>query len=81
MAESSGEEAEGLGLAAQDVLYAGVTPFLAGLYQINIRVAPGIGAGDVPIGVRVGSASTPPGALRSMHACAGSYSPSVRRRV
>ena len=53
----------GTELAAQDVLYAGVTPFLAGVYQVNIRVAPGVGVGDVPIGVRVESASTPAGAL------------------
>ncbi|MBI3696345.1 MAG: hypothetical protein HY238_16095, partial [Acidobacteria bacterium] len=50
-------------LAAQDVLYAGVTPLLAGVYQLNIRIAAGRGGGDVPIGVRIGSASTPAGAL------------------
>jgi len=49
-----------------DVLYAGVTPGDAGLYQVNIRVPAGTPDGDLPIQVTVGTYSTPPGAYLSV---------------
>ena len=48
-------------LAAEDVLYAGVTPFLAGLYQVNLRRPGGLPDGDLPVTARVGGFSTPAG--------------------
>jgi uncharacterized protein (TIGR03437 family) len=51
----------GIQLAASDVLYAGVTPFLAGLYQINIRLPANVPDGDLAVVVRVGDFTTPEG--------------------
>lgn len=53
----------GVQLAASDVLYAGVAPGLAGLYQINIRIPDAVADGDLPIVVRIGGVSTPEGAF------------------
>ena len=48
-------------LAASDVLYTGVTPFYAGLYQVDIRVPQNAPTGNVPVTVGIGAFSTPPG--------------------
>lgn len=49
-------------LAAADVLYAGLSPgSISGLYQINVRVPASAPDGDVPVTIRVGSASTQTG--------------------
>jgi len=48
-------------LADEDVLYAGVTPLFAGLYQINLRIPPDTPASELPVSVRAGSFTTPPG--------------------
>lgn len=53
----------GVQLAASDVLYAGVAPGLAGLYQINIKVPDAVADGDLPIAVRIAGVSTPEGAF------------------
>ena len=53
----------GVQLAAADVLYAGVAPGLAGLYQINLRVPDAVADGDLPIAVRIAGVSTPDGAF------------------
>lgn len=50
------------GISAQ-VLYAGVAPGLAGLYQINIRVPANAPDGDLPVSATIAGASTPPGAF------------------
>ncbi len=46
-----------------DVLYAGVAPGLAGLYQINIRLSESTPDGDLAVVARIGGISTPAGAF------------------
>ena len=46
---------------AANVLYAGVSPGIAGLYQSNIRVPDGLADGDYPISLRLGGFVTPSG--------------------
>ena len=46
---------------AANVLYAGVSPGIAGLYQSNIRVPDGLADGYYPISLRLGSIVTPSG--------------------
>ena len=48
-------------LSAADVLYAGVTPGSAGLYQLNLRIPDTAPDGDLSVVVRIGAFSTPPG--------------------
>lgn len=48
-------------VADADLLYAGVTPTYAGLYQINVRIPAGAPDGDLPVLVRVGEFSSPAG--------------------
>lgn len=49
-----------LTLAPSDILYAGAAP-LQVIYQINIRVPANAPAGNLPISVSIGSATTPAG--------------------
>jgi uncharacterized protein (TIGR03437 family) len=42
-----------------DVLYAGVSPGIAGLYQLNVRVPANLPDGDQPITLTLGSFKTP----------------------
>ncbi len=56
----------GVQLAAGDVLYAGVAPGLAGLYQINIRIPEAVADGDLPITARIAGVSSPEGAFLSV---------------
>jgi uncharacterized protein (TIGR03437 family) len=51
----------GTALAKSDILYAGVAPGNAGLYQINIRLPKTIAAGDQPVTVTVNGSSSPAG--------------------
>ncbi len=51
----------GIDLAAEEVLYAGVAPFLAGVYQVNLRVPAEAPDGDLPVRIQVGDFSTPQG--------------------
>jgi uncharacterized protein (TIGR03437 family) len=44
-----------------DVLYAGVSPGLAGVYQVNLRLPGDLPDGDLSVVVRVGGFSSPPG--------------------
>ena len=46
---------------AANVLYAGISPRTAGLYQLNIRVPDGLADGDYPISLRLGGFVTPSG--------------------
>ncbi len=46
-----------------NVLYAGVAPGLAGLYQINIQVPANATDGDLPVQAAMNSVSTPAGAF------------------
>jgi uncharacterized protein (TIGR03437 family) len=49
-----------VGGVAAEVLFSGLAPQNAGLYQINIRVPAGAPAGnDVPVAIRVGSQQAP----------------------
>ncbi len=52
-------------LAAANILYAGVSPGTAGLYQLNIQV-PSLPDGDYPIVLTMGSFSTPAGPYLSV---------------
>ena len=51
-----------LTLAPAEVLYAGAAPSQV-IYQINLRVPAAAPAGNLPIAVSIGSATTPPGAF------------------
>ena len=46
-------------LSQADVLYAGVSPGIAGLYQLNIRVPANLPDGDQPLTLTLGSFQTP----------------------
>jgi uncharacterized protein (TIGR03437 family) len=46
-------------LSDADVLYAGVSPGIAGLYQLNIRVPANLPDGDQPLTLTLGSFKTP----------------------
>jgi uncharacterized protein (TIGR03437 family) len=50
-------------LADADVLYAGVAPGFAGLYQINIHVPASMPDGNLPVATTVAGVSTPAGAF------------------
>jgi uncharacterized protein (TIGR03437 family) len=43
------------------VLYAGVSPGTAGLYQLNIQIPNSIADGDYPLVLALGSFATPAG--------------------
>jgi len=51
----------GVTLAAADVLYAGLAPGFAGLYQFNVRLPATLADGDVPVSIRVGNVQTQDG--------------------
>ncbi len=48
-------------LDAGDVLYAGVAPGFAGLYQVNIRIPDSIPDGEVMVTIRIGNFTSPAG--------------------
>lgn len=52
-----------LGTAVCEVLFAGLAPGLAGVYQVNIRVPADIPAGSADLVIAAGGASSPPVAL------------------
>ncbi|MEP6962294.1 MAG: hypothetical protein ABI995_09450, partial [Acidobacteriota bacterium] len=49
-------------LPADNVLYAGVTPFSPGLYQLNLLLPANTPAGDLPLTIEIGGISSPAGA-------------------
>ena len=51
-----------LEVSLENVLYAGVAPGYAGLYQIDLRIPEESPSGDLPVEVRVGGVPTPAGA-------------------
>lgn len=51
----------GVELGPGDLLYAGLSPGLAGVYQVNLRLPGDLPDGDLPVVVRVGAFSSPPG--------------------
>jgi uncharacterized protein (TIGR03437 family) len=53
---------DGQELPAENVLYCGVTPGLAGVYQINFRVPVNARNGNLGLAVRFGSQTSPSGA-------------------
>jgi uncharacterized protein (TIGR03437 family) len=48
----------GITLAPSDVLFAGLTPGFAGLWQFNLRIPAGVSTGDQPVSITVAGAST-----------------------
>ncbi len=46
-------------LAASDVLYAGVTPGAAGLYQLNLHIPSGVASGNQPVQITVSGIASP----------------------
>jgi len=53
----------GVQLSSGDILYVGVTPGSAGLYQANIQVPTGAQPGNQPVILTIGGASSPVGYL------------------
>ena len=51
----------GVELRERDLLYVGVTPKSAGLYQVNLNVRRTIPQGDEPVRLEIGDKVTPPG--------------------
>jgi uncharacterized protein (TIGR03437 family) len=49
----------GVNLTAADILYAGASPGIAGLYQLNIRVPANMKDGDQPLTLTLGDFKTP----------------------
>jgi uncharacterized protein (TIGR03437 family) len=58
----------GVALAPEDVLYAGVSPEIAGLYQLNIRVPAATADGDHALVLNLGSFRTPEAGILSVRA-------------
>ncbi|MCP5116316.1 MAG: hypothetical protein GY953_36265, partial [bacterium] len=53
---------DGIMLAPEDVLYAGLSPgSISGLYQFNIRLPQTVSAGDVEVIIEIGGIRTQPG--------------------
>lgn len=50
----------GVKLAAEDVLYVGLTPFSPGLYQANIRIPEGVPNGDQSVTLAIAGVASPP---------------------
>lgn len=53
----------GIQLQPADILYAGVAPGFAGLYQLNLRIPSSLAAGAQPVSISVAGVSSPPSAL------------------
>ena len=63
VANSVGITIGGTSLGASDVLYIGVAPGFAGLYQLNIRVPAGTPPGNQPMILTIGNSPSPAGYL------------------
>lgn len=50
-----------IGGVSVELIYAGVSPGFAGLYQASFRVPNGLGAGDANVSITIGNATTPVG--------------------
>ena len=51
----------GVSLAAQDILYTGVSPSFIGLYQVNLRVPDSVPSGNQPLVIQIGANRSPAG--------------------
>jgi uncharacterized protein (TIGR03437 family) len=51
----------GVSLAAQDILYAGVSPSFIGLYQVNLRVPDNVPSGNQALVIQIGANRSPTG--------------------
>ena len=51
----------GIPVPPQDIVYAGIAPCCAGLYQLVFRVPPNVPDGDLPVTATVAGAVTPLG--------------------
>jgi uncharacterized protein (TIGR03437 family) len=54
---------DGQELPAENVLYVGITPGLAGVYQMNLRLPSNLRNGNLRLTVRFGSQNSPPGVV------------------
>ncbi len=52
----------GKALETSDILYVGVTPGFAGLYQVNIRIPDDAADGDLPLSIAISGIPSPDGA-------------------
>ncbi len=55
-------------LSRTDILYAGVSPGIAGLYQLNIRIPDNLPDGDQPLAMTIGAFATPSTGFLSVRA-------------
>ncbi len=55
-----------IGGVGVELIYAGVSPGFAGLYQASFRVPVGLGAGDTDVSITIGNATTSPGAFLTL---------------
>jgi uncharacterized protein (TIGR03437 family) len=53
----------GIQLSSVDILYSGVAPGFAGLYQLNIRIPLSVQSGNQPVVLTIGGAASPAGYL------------------
>ena len=51
----------GIPVPPQDIVYAGIAPCCAGLYQLVFRIPPNVPDGDLPVTATVAGAATPQG--------------------
>ena len=54
-----------VGNESAEVLFAGLTPYLVGLYQVDFRIPPGVVAGTLPVTVTVAQATSQPNVTAS----------------
>ena len=57
----------GANVAPSNILYAGVSPCCAGLYQIDFMVPAGTPTGNQPLIITIGGVSSPPHAFIAVH--------------
>jgi uncharacterized protein (TIGR03437 family) len=53
-------------LLPEDVLYVGVTPGTAGLYQVNLLLPDDTPDGDLPLSISIGASKSPAGGFLSV---------------